>query len=79
MGNDLDPLSLKELQSLEQQLDTALKRIRTRKVKCANFFISLQEIIKKIETTEENKFNLKIKELTQKHMITLVFFLPILN
>nr|BAK20016.1 PgMADS protein1 [Panax ginseng] len=30
-GEDLDPLTLRELQSLEQQLDTALKRIRTRK------------------------------------------------
>jgi hypothetical protein len=35
VGNDLDPLSVKELQSLEQQLDTSLKRIRTRKVKNA--------------------------------------------
>jgi len=32
-GEDLDSLSLKELQSLEQQLDSALKHIRTRKVK----------------------------------------------
>nr|CAN65616.1 hypothetical protein VITISV_032297 [Vitis vinifera] len=31
VGEDLDPLSLRELQNLEQQLDTALKRIRTRK------------------------------------------------
>lgn len=32
MGEDLDPLSLRELQHLEQQLDIGLKRIRTRKV-----------------------------------------------
>ncbi|XP_019438988.1 PREDICTED: truncated transcription factor CAULIFLOWER A isoform X2 [Lupinus angustifolius] len=31
MGEDLDSLSLKELQNLEQQLDSALKHIRTRK------------------------------------------------
>ncbi|KAE9466664.1 hypothetical protein C3L33_01448, partial [Rhododendron williamsianum] len=37
VGEDLDPLSLRELQSLEQQIDTALKRIRSRKQK------SLQE------------------------------------
>lgn len=37
MGEELDPLSLRELQSLEQQLDTALKRIRTRKVKVESF------------------------------------------
>lgn len=37
LGNELDPLSLKELQSLEQQLDTSLKRIRTRKVKSVSY------------------------------------------
>lgn len=43
VGHDLDPLSVKELQSLEQQLDMSLKRIRTRKVKNA-YSIHLQEI-----------------------------------
>ncbi|KZV15986.1 transcription factor [Dorcoceras hygrometricum] len=33
MGEDLDSLRLKELQSLEHQLDTSLKHIRTRKDK----------------------------------------------
>lgn len=32
MGEDLDSLSLKELQSLEHQLDAAIKSIRSRKV-----------------------------------------------
>lgn len=32
MGEDLDSMSLKDLQNLEQQLDTALKNIRSRKV-----------------------------------------------
>ncbi|KAL0377627.1 UNVERIFIED_CONTAM: Agamous-like MADS-box protein FUL-L [Sesamum radiatum] len=32
-GQDLDSLSSRELHSLEQQLETALKRIRTRKLK----------------------------------------------
>ncbi|CAI0427396.1 unnamed protein product [Linum tenue] len=31
-GQDLDSLSLRELQNLEQQLDSALKHIRSRKV-----------------------------------------------
>ncbi|GMJ13427.1 AGAMOUS-like 7, APETALA1 [Hibiscus trionum] len=31
MGEDLDSLSLRELQNLEQQIDTALKHIRTKK------------------------------------------------
>ncbi|KAK8667871.1 hypothetical protein V6N13_105348 [Hibiscus sabdariffa] len=33
MGEELDSLSLKELQNLEQQLDTALKLIRSKKEK----------------------------------------------
>lgn len=33
MGEDLDSLNLKELQNLEHQLDSALKHIRSRKVK----------------------------------------------
>lgn len=32
MGEDLDSMNLRDLQNLEQQLDTALKHIRTRKV-----------------------------------------------
>ncbi|KAK8362846.1 hypothetical protein V6Z12_A03G126900 [Gossypium hirsutum] len=40
MGEDLDPLSLKELQNLEQQLDTALKHIRARKNQLLNESIS---------------------------------------
>lgn len=32
MGEDLENLSLRELQNLEQQLDSALKHIRSRKV-----------------------------------------------
>ncbi|KAH9739677.1 Agamous-like MADS-box protein AGL8 [Citrus sinensis] len=31
MGGDLEPLSLRELQYLEQQIDTSLKRLRNRK------------------------------------------------
>jgi len=33
MGEDLASMSLKELQSLEQQLDTSLKNIRNRRVR----------------------------------------------
>ncbi|KAH9676074.1 Agamous-like MADS-box protein AGL8 [Citrus sinensis] len=33
MGGDLEPLSLRELQYLEQQIDTSLKRLRNRKLK----------------------------------------------
>lgn len=37
MGEDLDSLSLKELQNLEQQLDNSLKSTRIRKVNSAFF------------------------------------------
>lgn len=37
MGEELDSMSLKELQCLEQQLDTGLKNIRTRKVHILNY------------------------------------------
>ncbi|RDX58259.1 hypothetical protein CR513_62435 [Mucuna pruriens] len=36
MGEELDSLNLKGLQNLEQQLDSALKHIRSRKVKLCN-------------------------------------------
>lgn len=40
MGEDIESLSLKEVQNLEQQLDTGLKNIRTRKVRMhAPYFI----------------------------------------
>lgn len=32
VGEDLEQLNLRELQNVEQQLETALKRIRTKKV-----------------------------------------------
>ena len=32
LGQDLESLNMKEIQSLEQQLDSALKNIRSRKV-----------------------------------------------
>ncbi|XP_038900501.1 truncated transcription factor CAULIFLOWER A-like [Benincasa hispida] len=54
LGEDLDPLNLRELQSLEQQLDTSLKRIRSRKNQL------MQESISKLhkkerELQEENR------------------------
>ncbi|GMH26187.1 hypothetical protein Nepgr_028030 [Nepenthes gracilis] len=39
LGQDLDSLTMKDLQSLEQQLDTALKNIRSRKV---SYILNLQ-------------------------------------
>ncbi|OIW05427.1 hypothetical protein TanjilG_23253 [Lupinus angustifolius] len=60
-GYDLDPLNLKELQNLEHQLDTALKRIRTRKNQVLNQSIS--EMQKRTRTLQEqNSMLAKMKE-----------------
>ncbi|XP_027357554.1 truncated transcription factor CAULIFLOWER A-like isoform X2 [Abrus precatorius] len=62
VGQDLDHLSMRELQSLEHQLDTALKRIRTRKNQIMNESIS--ELQKKAKELKEHNSILekKIKE-----------------
>ncbi|XP_057447765.1 agamous-like MADS-box protein FUL-L isoform X2 [Lotus japonicus] len=61
-GHDLDPLNLRELQGLEHQLDTALRRIRTRKNTVMNESIS--ELQKKAKALQEqnNVLAKKIKD-----------------
>ncbi|XP_019428505.1 PREDICTED: truncated transcription factor CAULIFLOWER A-like [Lupinus angustifolius] len=62
MGEDLGSMSLKELQSLEQQLDTALKTIRTRRNQL--MYESISELQKKEKAIQEqnNMLAKKIKE-----------------
>ncbi|XP_004491906.1 agamous-like MADS-box protein FUL-L isoform X2 [Cicer arietinum] len=61
VGHDLDPLSVKELQSLEQQLDMSLKRIRTRKNQVMNQSIS--ELHKRARALQDQNSKLaKTKE-----------------
>nr|AZZ09248.1 APETALA1 [Primula vulgaris] len=62
MGEDLDSLSLKEIQNLEQQIDTAIKRVRTTKNQLMNE--KLTELQKKEKTIQEQNKMLskKIKE-----------------
>uniref|UniRef100_A0A0A0KGY7 K-box domain-containing protein n=2 Tax=Cucumis sativus TaxID=3659 RepID=A0A0A0KGY7_CUCSA len=62
MGEDLDSLSVKELQNLEQQIDTALKHVRTRKNQL--MFESITDLQKKVRNIEENNVQLakQIKE-----------------
>ncbi|KAK9047915.1 hypothetical protein SSX86_033123 [Deinandra increscens subsp. villosa] len=48
MGEEIESLSLKEIQNLEQQLDTGLKHIRTRKNQLLHESIS--ELQKKVVT-----------------------------
>ncbi|CAA2991845.1 truncated transcription factor CAULIFLOWER A-like [Olea europaea subsp. europaea] len=63
VGEDLGPLSLRELQSLEQQLDTAVKRIRTRKNQLMHESIS--ELQKKERSLQEQN-NLLLKKMKEK-------------
>ncbi|KAA8530473.1 hypothetical protein F0562_005182 [Nyssa sinensis] len=60
VGEDLESLSLRELQSLEQQIDTTLKRIRTRKNQLMHESIS--ELHKKEKALQEQN-NLLAKKL----------------
>ncbi|KAH7549267.1 hypothetical protein JRO89_XS13G0007000 [Xanthoceras sorbifolium] len=63
MGEDLDSLSLKELQSLEQQLDSSLKHIRTRKNQL--MFESISDLQKKDKLLQEQN-NLLAKKVKEK-------------
>ncbi|KAK8567377.1 hypothetical protein V6N12_005967 [Hibiscus sabdariffa] len=62
MGEELDSLSLKELQNLEQQLDTALKLIRSKKNQL--MYESISELQGKEKTIQEQNTMLakQIKE-----------------
>ncbi|EEF50720.1 mads box protein, putative [Ricinus communis] len=63
LGEDLDSLTLKELQNLEQQLDTALKHIRTRKNQL--MFESISELQKKEKAIQEQN-NMLSKQIKEK-------------
>nr|ADR83586.1 FUL-like protein [Platanus x hispanica] len=63
MGEDLNSLSLKELQNLEQQLDISLKQIRTRKNQL--MYDSISELQKKEKALQEQN-NLLSKKLKDK-------------
>uniref|UniRef100_A0A5B6YPG4 Putative APETALA1/FRUITFUL like protein n=1 Tax=Davidia involucrata TaxID=16924 RepID=A0A5B6YPG4_DAVIN len=62
VGEDLDPLSMKELQNLEQQIDTALKRIRTRKNQLMHETISEMHKKEKALQAQNSILAKKIKE-----------------
>ncbi|CAI0454473.1 unnamed protein product [Linum tenue] len=50
-GEEIDPMSLRELQQLEQQIDTALKRVRSRKNQL--FHESISDLQKKERSLSE--------------------------
>ncbi|XP_054802771.1 agamous-like MADS-box protein FUL-L [Prosopis cineraria] len=69
-GEDLDPLSLKELQSLEHQLDNALKRIRMKKNQIMMESISERHKMEKALKDQNNMLAKKVKEKEKKALIT---------
>ncbi|KAA8547879.1 hypothetical protein F0562_004308 [Nyssa sinensis] len=62
VGEDLDPLGLKELQNMEQQIDTALKRIRTRKNQLMHESISEMQKKERALQAQNNLIAKKLKE-----------------
>ncbi|XP_061337343.1 agamous-like MADS-box protein AP1 [Gastrolobium bilobum] len=66
MGEDLGSMSLKELQSLEQQLDTALKHIRTRRNQL--MYESISELQKKEKVIQEQN-NMLAKKIKEKEKV----------
>lgn len=67
MGEDLDSLSLKELQNLEHQLDSALKHIRSQKSQL--MFESISELQKK-EKALQGQNKLLSKKVKEKEELT---------
>ncbi|KAJ8774989.1 hypothetical protein K2173_019993 [Erythroxylum novogranatense] len=63
-GEDLDLMSLRELQHLEHQIDTALRRVRSRKNQLVNESISQQQ--KEVRALQEQN-NVLIKQLEQQN------------
>ncbi|KAL5098512.1 hypothetical protein RYX36_002839, partial [Vicia faba] len=63
MGEELDGLSMKDLQNLEHQLDSALKQIRSRKNQVV--YESISELQKKDKALQE-KNNLLTKKIKEK-------------
>ncbi|KAI3503216.1 hypothetical protein L1887_31654 [Cichorium endivia] len=62
VGEDLEPLNLRELQSVEQQLETALKRIRTRKNQVMHESISQLHKKERVLQEQNNALSKKLKE-----------------
>ncbi|KAI3462858.1 hypothetical protein Pfo_019521 [Paulownia fortunei] len=69
VGEDLDLLSLRELQSLQHQLDTALKRIRTRKNQLMLESISQLQKKEKSLQDQNNLLEKKLKEREKQQIV----------
>ncbi|XP_055802274.1 truncated transcription factor CAULIFLOWER A-like [Solanum dulcamara] len=75
MGEDLESLSLKDLQNLEQQLDTSLKLIRSRKNQLMHESIS--ELHKKVKDKEKTiREQAEWQDQNQQVRTSTSFFFP---
>ncbi|XP_023767093.1 truncated transcription factor CAULIFLOWER A isoform X1 [Lactuca sativa] len=66
MGEDLDSLSLKELQNLEHQMDTSIKHIRLRKNQLMTETISMLQKKEKALQNQNNTLSKKIIEVEKE-------------
>ncbi|XP_007032867.2 PREDICTED: truncated transcription factor CAULIFLOWER D isoform X3 [Theobroma cacao] len=66
LGEELDPLSLRDLQLLEQQIDTSLKRIRTRKERALQNQNNM--LAKKIQLKENEKTQTEHAQCEQQNL-----------
>ncbi|KAL8471829.1 hypothetical protein ACS0TY_029169 [Phlomoides rotata] len=66
-GEDLDPLTLRELQSLEHQLDNALKRIRTKKNHAMHECVSQLQKKERSLQDQSNALTKQMKEKEKQH------------
>ncbi|XWS37249.1 hypothetical protein CRYUN_Cryun19dG0027200 [Craigia yunnanensis] len=73
MGEDIENLNRRELQNLEQQLDSALKHIRSRKNQL--MFESISELQKKDKALQEHN-NLLAKKVKEKEKAVVQQALP---
>ncbi|KAK6796862.1 hypothetical protein RDI58_004563 [Solanum bulbocastanum] len=69
MGEDLDAFNLREFQGLEQQLDTALKRVRSRKNQLMHESISQLQKKEKELQERNNLISKKLKENEKKQIV----------
>ncbi|KAL3748651.1 hypothetical protein ACJRO7_009826 [Eucalyptus globulus] len=80
MGEDLDSLSLKDLQNLEQQLESALKHIRSRKNQLMHESISvLQKKIKEKERALAQQAQWEQQDHALDSPVVLPHYLPSLD
>ncbi|CAI9785306.1 unnamed protein product [Fraxinus pennsylvanica] len=76
MGENLDSMSLKDLQMLEQQIDTSLKNIRSRKNQQLHQSISEMQKKEKAIREENNMLEKKIKEREKEMAVQPQWELP---